>query len=637
MKTDQIQTAFAGEERRSFMRYLLRDLRALEQILRSGAIEEGVRRVGAEQELFLLDASWHPAPKVMQVLAALDDPHYTTELGAFNLEINLDPQNYGGKCLSRMEEQLEGLVSKLRRVTAELGFGVVLTGILPTIRKTDLGLENMTPNPRYRALNEALGAMRGGHYDFYIKGVDELVLRHDSVMLEACNASFQAHFQVGASEFVNLYNLSQAVAGPLLACTCNSPLLFGRRLWRETRIALFQQAVDTRSPGSHPRDTPSRVSFGERWIKNSVMEIYREDVARFRTLVGIAVDEDPLERLSRGETPELKALRLHNGTVYRWMRACYGITDGKPHLRIENRIMPSGPTIVDEIANAAFWFGMLGALASQYDDITRVMEFEHAKMNFLAAARAGMDCQFTWIGGEQITAKKLLLERLLPMASDALDKRGIDPADRERYMGVIEKRLQSGQTGAQWMLTSLAGMKQQGTAGERHNALTAATVARQTAGIPVHEWPLATLAEAGGWKQNYFKVEQFMETDLFTVHADDPVDLAANLMEWERIRYVPVEDHQHRLVGLVSARSLLRLLAHGELGKEGPTVPVSQVMKSDLVTVGPETSTVEAIRLMRTKGIGCLPVVHDGRLVGIVTERDFMDITSQLLDQKLQE
>src|SRR5262245_5263493 len=246
MKTDKIEGAFSGEERRSFMRYLLRDLRALEKILEEGMLEEGVRRVGAEQELFLIDSAYHPAPVSMEMLAALGDSHYTTELGRFNLEMNVDPLAYGRDCLRRMETQLADLVDKLRKTAEAHGYGAVLTGILPTIRKSDLKMENMTPSPRYAALNAAMTALRGGDYEFYIKGIDELVLRHDSVMAEACNASFQVHFQVGAKEFATLYNMAQAVAGPVLAAATNSPLLFGRRLWAETRIALFQQAVDTR-------------------------------------------------------------------------------------------------------------------------------------------------------------------------------------------------------------------------------------------------------------------------------------------------------------------------------------------------------------------------------------------------------
>ena len=219
----------------------------------------------------------------------------------------------------------------------------------------DLGLENMTPHPRYYALNEAMGALRDGAYELYIKGLDELLLKHDSVMLEACNASFQIHFQSDADEFPNLYNIAQVVAAPVLAAATNSPLLFGRRLWRETRIALFQQSVDTRSSMDFLRERSPRVTFGRDWVQRSVVEVFQEDISRFRALVTGEIEEDSLEQLAAGKIPRLRALCLHNGTVYRWNRACYGLTDGKPHLRIENRVLPSGPTVTDEVANAVLF------------------------------------------------------------------------------------------------------------------------------------------------------------------------------------------------------------------------------------------------------------------------------------------
>ena len=253
------------------------------------------------------------------------------------------------------------------------------------------------------------------------------------------------------------------------------------------------------------------------------------------------MDEDPFAKLKKGEAPDLKALRLHNGTVYRWNRACYGITDGKPHLRIENRVLPSGPTPLDEIANAAFWFGLISGLSQEYEDITQVMEFEDAAANFMAASRQGLKAEFTWLEGKNCPAGELILESLLPLARKGLARRNIVAADIERYLGVIEERVESKMTGSQWILTSLAGMKDHGTSGERLSALTAATINRQKEGKPIATWELAKLEEAGGWKQHYVKVEQFMTTDLFTVHEDEPIDLVASLMDWERIRHVPVD------------------------------------------------------------------------------------------------
>jgi CBS domain-containing protein/gamma-glutamyl:cysteine ligase YbdK (ATP-grasp superfamily) len=633
----QVQEGITGEQLRLFMRNLLDDVRALETMLEDGHIEAGVRRIGAEQEMFLVGSGFRPAPLVMEVLALLDDPHFTTELARFNLEANMEPLSFGGNCLSAMERQLEDLVGKARGAARRLGAEIALVGILPTLRKSDLGLENMAPVPRYFALNQAMNRLRGGAYEFQMKGIDELIVKHDSVMLESCNTSFQVHFQVDAAEFAKLYNVAQAVAGPVLAAATNSPLLFGRRLWRETRIALFQQAVDTRSSSHHLRERQARVSFGRNWVRESVVELFQEDIARFKILIGGDLNEDPFTLLREGKAPQLKALRLHNGTVYRWNRPCYGITNGKPHLRIENRYLPSGPTIRDEVANAALWFGVVCALSRDLEDITHHMTFEDTQQNFTAAARNGLASELTWLEGKELPAQDLLLHELVPLARTGLTSGGIDSADVDLYLGVVEERIRSKKTGSQWFHTSLAGMKRKGTEAERMSALTGSLIRQQIEGKPVAEWALASLDEAGGWKAHYMKVEQFMSTDLFTVQEDEPIDFVASLMDWEKIRHVPVEDNEHHLVGLVSYRSLIHLLAQGAFWKRGAPMPVSEVMKKDLITVAPETTTHDAITLMKEKGIGSLPVVKDGRLIGIVTERDFMDIASELLEEKLGE
>ena len=620
---------------RAFTQKLLADLRALELMLKSGLIETGVRRIGAEQELFLIDRNWGPAPLAMEMLERIDDPHFTTEVARFNLEFNTDPLAFGGDCLRRMERQLEELLGKARAAAHSLDAEVAMIGILPTLDISDLTLANMTPKPRYFALNEAMRRLRGKDWEFYIKGTDELLIRHDSVMVEACNTSFQAHYQVGPEEFAELYNLTQAVAAPVLASACNSPLLFGRRLWRETRIALFQQSIDHRAAGLHLREQAPRVSFGRRWVDDSVLEIFSEDIARFRVLLSAEIDEDPIARLRANQAPELKALRLHNGTIYRWTRPCYGILDGKPHLRIENRILPSGPTIVDEVANGAFWFGLLSGLSRVYPDIRKVMEFDTALDNFVAAARLGMRAQFGWPGHQHVPAQELILKELLPVAREGLQAKQIDAADIDRYLGVIEERVRTKRTGAQWQLESLSALKLHGARGGKLAAIVSATVANQAIGRPVHEWPLAEIGAAGSWEKHYERVEQFMTTDLFTVGPDEAIELVAHLMQWKRIRHVPVEDNEHRLVGMVSQRSLVRLIAERfhEIGA-GP-IAAREVMTPDPVTASPETEIAEAIALMRTHRVGCLPVVKDGHLVGIITEFDFLGIAAHLLDREL--
>jgi len=624
---------------RDFTKRVLRDVQGMERMLKEGLIEEGVRRIGAEQEVFLVDCNYRPSPSALRVIERIGDPHFVTEVALFNLEMNLDPLPYGGKCFSILETQLLALLDKARRTAHEIGDDIVLTGILPTVRKSDLGIENMTPIPRYYALNKAMTKLRGGDYEIHLKGVDELHVKHDNVMVESCNTSFQCHLQVGASEFAKMYNIAQVATAPVLAAATNSPMLFGRRLWNETRVALFQQSVDTRSSSSEGfREVPPRVDFGRQWVKNSVIELYQENISRFRVLIAAEPDDDPFEVLDRGGVPEFRALRLHNGTIYRWNRACYGVTDGKPHLRIEARAMPSGPTPVDEIANAAFWYGLVLGLAAKHEDITKHVAFDDAKGNFFAAARLGLGAQFTWLDGLVAPAKELIEVVLLPLAFEGLVGTGVDRADAERYLGVIGERVSSGRTGSDWALRSFAEMRSHGTDGERVNALTAATIQRQRENTPVARWKPACIEEGGGWKHNYIKVEQMMSTDFVTVQESDPLDLVLNLMIWERVRHVPVEDAQHRLVGLVSYRAVLRAAAQWLHESESRPIPVAEVMKRDPWTVSPDTSTLVAIEVMRQKDVGCLPVVtKDGKLVGMVTSRNLLGVASELLEQKLKE
>jgi CBS domain-containing protein/gamma-glutamyl:cysteine ligase YbdK (ATP-grasp superfamily) len=632
----EIERELDADRLRRFTKKLLTDLRAIESMLDAGAIESGVRRIGAEQELFLVSSRWGAAYNNLEILQDLaDDDHFTTELGRFNLEFNLDPMMWGGDCLSQMESQLDTLLGRVRQAAEAHGAEVVMTGILPTLEKSDLTLAQMTPKPRYFALNEAMTRLRGGAYIFHLKGQDELKLTHDSVMLEAANTSFQVHFQTGPEEFARLYNIAQAVAAPVLAAATNSPLLFGKRLWRETRIALFQQSVDTRAPTSHIREQSPRVRFGKGWIDDSVIEIFQEDVSRFRVLLAADVDEDPFTVLRAGGVPSLQALRLFNGTIYRWNRPCYGISEGKPHLRIENRVLPAGPSLVDEVANAALWLGLMSGVVEQHRDIRQVLTFDQVKENFVAAARLGLGAHLWWVGQKDVPARELLLEELIPLARHGLELGHLRSEDIDRYLGVLTERVQSGRTGSQWLLDSYGATRQQGTRAERLAAIVAATVRRQKEAAPVHTWPLAGIDEAGGWQAHYLQLGQFMTTDLFTVNEDELVDLAASMMEWRKIRHVPVEDAQHRLVGLVTHRTILRLLARDPDTLHGSSVPVSQIMERNLVTAAPTMSTLEAINLMRLHKVGCLPVVEGDRLVGIVTERDFMNVAGQLLEAVL--
>ncbi len=344
-----------------FVKNLLRDVQALEYMLEQEWFEDDVVRIGAEQEMCLVDnKTYKPATIATDVLSKTKKwPWLESELAKFNLETNMIPRVFKETCLSDMEKEVSGYLTKLRKKLGDFDAQLILTGILPTLRKFDLDMENLTPKERYKALMEAINSqLIGNSYELRLMGIDEILVKHDSPLLEACNTSFQVHLQVSPQQFVPYYNIAQTLAAPCMAMAANSPILFGKRLWHETRIALFQQALDIRTTHDHMRERAPRVSFGSGWLENSIMEIYKEDIARFRVLLSAEIEEDSLGLIEEGKVPKLRALQVHNSTVYRWNRPCYGISDtGKPHLRIENRVLPAGPTVVDEIANAAFWLG----------------------------------------------------------------------------------------------------------------------------------------------------------------------------------------------------------------------------------------------------------------------------------------
>ncbi len=624
------------ESRRAFTKALLDDVAALERMIDEGRIESGVRRIGAEQEMFLVGRDMNAAPKAVEVLARIDDPRITTELARYNLEANLTPREFGGGCLRALEQEIGECLAIVRTAAQPLECDLLLTGILPTLRKADLGLENLTPAPRYHELNRVMRALRGADFHILISGIDEFDTTHDNVMLESCNTSFQVHVQVSAEEFASLYNLAQVVTAPVLAAAVNSPVLLQRRLWAETRLALFERAIDVRTDAERrQRPSPARVYFGDDWVHESVLEIFRHDISRFRIMLAGELEENPLQVLDAGGIPRLGALRLHNGTVWRWNRACYGVTDGKPHLRIENRALPSGPTVLDEVANAAFLFGTMIALGDAVPRVDQKMQFVDAKANFFAAGRHGLRAQFEWLDGRTVTAADLVLSELLPAARDGLRARGIDGGDIDRYLGAIEERVRAGTTGSRWILASLAGMDVKASADVRYRTLTAAMLERSREGRPVHTWPLAELRESTRpLRASIESVGQLMSTSLVTVRPSDIIDLAASLMDWEQIRHVPVEDAEGRLVGLLSHRHLLRLVARGR----SPAAPlrVEEVMTRDPITVAEDTPTLKAIAIMREHQVSCLPVVRDAKLVGILTERDLIAITSRLLEEYLE-
>jgi CBS domain-containing protein len=364
-----------------------------------------------------------------------------------------------------------------------------------------------------------------------------------------------------------------------------------------------------------------------------VLELFQEQIARFRMIMINEPSENPLSLLARGEIPQLSALTMHNGTIWPWNRACYGVMNGVAHLRIENRVLPSGPTILDEMANMAFFSGLMLSLPNEYPDLSKTMSFDDAKENFFTAARHGLNAQFNWIDGKMHAASTLILEHLLPLAHQGLKQAEVNSADADRYLGVIEKRVRSGQTGAQWIMKSFQAVSDQPRE-VRSRLIAKEMLVRQKQEEPIHRWPILEAQESDEWRQSYQTVGQFMATDLFTVRPDDLVDLAASVMTWRHIRHVPVEDDKGRLVGLVSHRALLKLLSHGAPGKASP-ITVREIMTLNPLTVSSTTPTLEAMEIMRANRVGCLPVLDDGRLLGIVTSYDFLDASARLFKQQL--
>jgi CBS domain-containing protein len=628
------------KQMQDFVRHLLRDMEALEFMLDNDWFESDITRIGAEQEMCLVDKdTFKPALINMQVLEQMQDCDWvTTELAQFNLETNLTPLEFKGACLSEIERENDAYLQKIRGIVKGFNAEVVLTGILPTLRKFDLDLKNLTPKPRYLALMESIKehSLRGDdHFELRLDGIDELHIRHDSPLLEACNTSYQVHLQVAPKDYVKMYNIAQMLAAPMISIAANSPIVFGRRLWHETRIALFQQSLDTRTSHEHLRERRPRVNFGSDWLHESVLEIHREDIARFRVLLGDVITEDSLESVGKGKTPRLRALQIFNSTVYRWNRPCYGISpNGKPHLRIENRVLPAGPSVADATANAALWLGLMIGVAKNYDDVRKHIGFEDIRDNFDKAAKFGIDTKFTWFYDQKIGPRDLALEVLLPLAKEGLIARNIQPTDIDRYLGIIEERAKAHMTGARWQLRAYTKLVKEVTPDEAVTTMTAAIIKNQWENKPVHTWEMPTPNALETYMPSKLKVEEFMITDLFTAQKDDIIELVAQLMDWRKIRYMPVEDAKGKLVGLVTSRLLLRdYLQSRKLNKNKQTT-VADIMIDNPITVKPSASLTEALSLMRDNRIGCLPVVNDSsELVGIITEMDFLRISVRLIER----
>jgi CBS domain-containing protein len=460
----------------------------------------------------------------------------------------------------------------------------------------------MMPYDRYHLISDLMRHQRGSNFEIHIHGTDEFIAQLDSVLFEACNTSFQLHLQIRADEYVDQYNWAQQISGPVLAGMVNSPLLLGRALWHETRIALFRQSLDTRTAFNHLRDKQARVFFGNHWLRNSVSMLFKENIARFPQII----------------TKALRALRIHNGTVYNWNRPCYGRSGNLPHLRIENRYIPSGPSVKDEIANFAFWIGLMKGMPQRYTDFYQREPFEYAKDNFYRAARTGLQTIMHWFGKE-IPAQKLILDELLPMAAQGLSAEKVNSEDINEYLGIIQKRIEKGITGAQWQLDNFNKLKQSYGADSSLKILTKGMYELQQTNEPLHEWP----------EQLHHKyhmnitadepVSQIMNTDLFTVQEEESLSMVKAIMDWHSIRHIPIENKEGNLVGIVSAKYL------DNFDESQPTT-IGNIMVTDIISVARDCPISTCSKMMKEHKIGCLPVMRDGKITGMITDTDLRNL-----------
>ncbi len=482
---------FTDEDHARFGQRLRDCLCVLRDVLARPGFGVGPQTIGAELELFLIDAAGCPLPMNEAVLAAAAHPHLALEADRFNLECQTPPVELAGRPFTRLGEHLDEALAAVRAAAARHGARIVTIGILPTLRESDLQPEALSRSARYRALSAGLRRLRQAPFEATIVGSDSLHVHCDDVTLEGANTSWQVHLKIAPAEFARTFNAAQIAVAPVLAAAGNSPMLFGRRLWQETRIALYRMAVDDRARSVADDDwRPARVSFGHGWARDGAWELFAESVAMHAPLLPLVTTEDP-HAAARDGVPTLAELRVHQGTVWHWNRAIYDPAGGG-HLRIEMRPLAAGPTVVDMLANAAFVLGLTLALAPEADRLATSLTFGQARRNFYEAARHGLDAEILWPTTEAPSprpmAAKALLARLLPLAHAALVGAGVDSGEVTTLLSVIEGRVASGMTGARWQLAALAAFERRY---DRDTALAAMLedyLTHTASGAPVHRW-----------------------------------------------------------------------------------------------------------------------------------------------------
>ncbi|MEB3982778.1 glutamate--cysteine ligase [Mycobacterium sp. 663a-19] len=483
------RTAYDRAQRSEYRRKVQLCVDVFETMLTRSHFESERPLTGMEIECNLVDADYQPAMSNRYVLDAIADPAYQSELGAYNIEFNVPPRPLPGHTALDLEAEVRASLNDAETKASSGGAHIVMIGILPTLMPEHLEHGWMSESSRYAALNESIFSARGEDIQIDIAGPEPLSWRTTTIAPESACTSTQLHLQLAPAEFAANWNAAQVLAGPQLALGANSPYFFGHELWAETRIEVFTQSTDTRPEELTSQGVRPRVWFGERWI-TSILDLFKENIRYFPALLPELSDEDPVAELAAGRIPALHELRLHNGTVYRWNRPVYDVVDGRPHVRLENRVLPAGPTVVDMLANSAFYYGMLRSLSEADDPLWSRMSFTAAQSNFVAAARHGIQARLRWPGLGQVAARELVLRTLLPIADDGLRRWGVDAEVRDRFLSVIEGRATTGRNGASWQVSTVRALQD---GGMTRPAALAEMLRRYCehmhANEPVHTWP----------------------------------------------------------------------------------------------------------------------------------------------------
>jgi hypothetical protein len=481
-------TTFTREDRKRHREKVRKNLDVLARMLTESRFDFERPMSGLEIELNLVDFDCEPAMRNAEVLAAIADPSFQTELGRFNIEINVAPRRLAGGGFTSFEQSVRKSLNDADPRARAIGSQLVIIGILPTLRPDHVTLDSVSENPRYSLLDQQIFAARGEDLEIVIDGVERLQMVSDTIMPEAACTSTQVHLQVSPEDFAGYWNAAQAIAGVQVAVGANSPFLFGRQLVAESRIPLFEQSTETRSEELKVQGVRPRVWFGERWV-TSIFDLFEENSRYFPALLPISSDEDPVAVLDSGGVPGLNELRLHNGTVYRWNRPVYDASGGSPHLRVENRVLPAGPTVVDTMANAAFFAGLVRALADDDRPIWTQMSFQAANENFVAGIKGGINAEVYWPQVGQVRVAELVVRKLLPLAAEGLRLWEADESEIGRLLDIIERRCLRLSNGATWQTAEVGQRERAGASrAEALRGMLARYIELMHSNAPVHTW-----------------------------------------------------------------------------------------------------------------------------------------------------